>query len=174
MRIPGFDGYALNRLDDDSWDVVGRSGQPLKWRPHQKDGRPLYTLTRSDGRPCPVQLGRIVLLAHAGPPPTSASQCCHRDGDPFNNDPSNLYWGTRSANARDSVRHGTHPLVSAGEQHPAARLSNAQVADIRSSYVPGRRGRGVHPGSISWLAARFGVHPHHVSAIVAGRRRPCL
>ena len=33
---------------------------------------------------------------------------CHKDGNPGNNVPDNLYWGTHAENVRDSVRHGTH------------------------------------------------------------------
>jgi hypothetical protein len=34
--------------------------------------------------------------------------CCHIDGDPSNNQLSNLRWGTYSENNTDLVRHGTH------------------------------------------------------------------
>lgn len=50
---------------------------------------------------------RLVLLAFAGEPP-AGTEACHRDGDPANNVLSNIYWGTRSENMLDQVRHGTH------------------------------------------------------------------
>lgn len=31
---------------------------------------------------------------------------CHKDGDPSNNVPENLYWGTMSDNMQDAKRHG--------------------------------------------------------------------
>lgn len=34
---------------------------------------------------------------------------CHNDGNPSNNHLANLRWDTSSANAFDSVKHGTHP-----------------------------------------------------------------
>ena len=36
----------------------------------------------------------------------------HLDGDPSNNTPGNLSWGTSSANNYDQVWHGTHPESS--------------------------------------------------------------
>lgn len=49
---------------------------------------------------------RLVLEAFVGPAP-AGTEGCHGDGDRANNDLTNLRWDTRSANARDRVRHGT-------------------------------------------------------------------
>ena len=49
---------------------------------------------------------RLVLEAFVGTCP-DLHEGCHRDGDPRNNTVVNLYWGTRSANNYDKVRHGT-------------------------------------------------------------------
>ena len=38
-------------------------------------------------------------------------QVCHYDGKPGNNRVDNLRWASRGDNARDSVRHGTHPMT---------------------------------------------------------------
>lgn len=51
----------------------------------------------------------MVLNAFVGPPPPGF-EGCHKDGDRANNALSNLYWGTRSDNQRDRVRHGRHHL----------------------------------------------------------------
>lgn len=48
----------------------------------------------------------LVLEAFIGPRPNRAD-CCHRDGNPRNNVPQNLYWGSRSENVQDAIRHGT-------------------------------------------------------------------
>ena len=50
---------------------------------------------------------RLVLTAFVGECPAD-KEGCHRDGDPANNHVSNLYWGTKSENQLDSIRHGTH------------------------------------------------------------------
>lgn len=55
----------------------------------------------------PFLVHRLVLEAFIGPAPEGA-EGCHNDGDPSNNRVENLRWDTRSHNAQDSVRHGTH------------------------------------------------------------------
>lgn len=49
---------------------------------------------------------KLVLLAFVGAAPRG-HECRHLDGDPANNNISNLQWGTRSENIQDAVRHGT-------------------------------------------------------------------
>ena len=39
---------------------------------------------------------------------------CHKDGDKENNHVDNLYYGTRSDNSNDAVRHGTHNFIQDG------------------------------------------------------------
>lgn len=57
---------------------------------------------------------RLVLESFVGPCPEGL-EACHQDGDPSNNFVANLYWGTRSENVRDAVRHGTHTWASRAE-----------------------------------------------------------
>lgn len=52
----------------------------------------------------------LVLNAFVGPRPEGL-ECCHADGDPANNDVSNLRWDTRLANVQDMIRHGTAPWL---------------------------------------------------------------
>lgn len=54
---------------------------------------------------------RMVLEAFVGACP-AGMEACHRDGEPSNNCVGNLYWGTRSENMHDLVRHGGHPSAS--------------------------------------------------------------
>jgi hypothetical protein len=54
-----------------------------------------------------VTIHRLVLQTFVGSCP-EGHECCHRDGNPTNNRVENLYWGTRSQNVLDAVRHGTH------------------------------------------------------------------
>lgn len=51
----------------------------------------------------------LVLTAFVGPRPATL-EGCHRDGNRANNTLVNLYWGTRSDNQRDRVRHGMNAL----------------------------------------------------------------
>lgn len=166
LAIPGFPRYMLHRLGHNEWAIVGPSGKRLAVRPGNIDGRPTLTLIDSLGRYMATQLGRVVLLAHAGEPPAPGMICCHNDGNPFNNEPDNVRWGTYSDNAKDAVKHGTAVNFEAGERHPNAKLTNAQMAAIRAEYVPGHRGSGCHPGSRSWLAKKYGVSPTGIAAVI--------
>ncbi|MEH3065309.1 MAG: HNH endonuclease [Methylobacterium radiotolerans] len=51
----------------------------------------------------------IATLAH-GPKPTDRHECCHSCGNGHLGcvNPRHLYWGTRSDNVQDMIRHGTH------------------------------------------------------------------
>jgi hypothetical protein len=48
----------------------------------------------------------LILLTFVGERP-EGMDVCHKDGDSSNNSLSNLYYGTRSQNVKDSVKHGT-------------------------------------------------------------------
>jgi len=82
-----------------------RSGRMLK--PHlHTTGRMHVSLSR-DGRPVVRKVHRLVALAFLGEP-APGQIVCHYDGDPTNNDVSNLRWDTQVGNHADSVRHGTY------------------------------------------------------------------
>lgn len=50
---------------------------------------------------------RVVLTVFVGYAP-QGTEGCHRNGVPYDNRLENLYWGTRSENMFDTVRHGTN------------------------------------------------------------------
>jgi len=79
------------------------------------------------------QVHRLVLQAFVGPCPPEM-ECCHWDGNRRNNALDNLRWDTRSGNRTDSLRHGTSHR---GVQNPAARLTPADVLEIRVRYHDG-------------------------------------
>lgn len=107
--IPGYDRCFLVRSQGAlGWEVIGPSGRTLKPARGSADKRPVFNLTRDDGRQQVLQLGRIVLLALCGPPPEGKTMALHADRDPWNNDPSNLRWGTAADNVADALAHGTH------------------------------------------------------------------
>lgn len=74
--------------------------------PHVKSGHIHVELCR-DGKNQNVLVHQLVLLTFKGPRP-AGKESCHDDGDPSNNWATNLYWGTRSDNMQDKVRHGMH------------------------------------------------------------------
>ena len=64
-----------------------------------------------------IMVHRLVLEAFVGPAPADKPIGCHRDGNPQNNTPENLYWGTPSSNTLDSVKHGTHNTAGREKTH---------------------------------------------------------
>lgn len=114
-----------------------------------------------------VQLGRaggnryvhaLVLEAFVGPRPDGAV-ARHLDGDPTNNRPGNLAWGTVQENQADTVRHGR---TTRGEKNPRARLTAEDVAAIREARTRGE--------SLKALAARYGVRESCISRAASGKR----
>lgn len=146
--IPGHPRYTLVRSAN-GWQVLGpgarmrRTPRPLRQVVDQR-GRPWVYLERQR-----IQLGRVVLLAFAGPPPSEAHECCHRDDDKANNDPSNLYWGTHADNMADARANGRF----------GPQLDPAVAAEIRAAH---RRGEG----GTRALALRYGVGRYQVQRAV--------
>jgi hypothetical protein len=82
----------------------------------------------------------------------------HLDGDPHDNWAANLAWGTREQNEADKRLHGTSPQ---GERHPCAKLTETQVKEVFSARCEGE--------THAVIAARYGVSPSTISAILTGR-----
>lgn len=70
---------------------------------------------------------RLVCLAFHGPCPKGC-EVRHLDGNPKNNVPSNLRWGTQIEQWQDRVAHGR---VAFGEKHHAAKLTDAEREHLR-------------------------------------------
>lgn len=138
-----------------------RTKRMLKIRNLGKPGqeRPAVVLTRGKkqyGR----HVARSLLWAFVSPPPTSEHHAAHEDGDHLNNDIGNLSWKTPVENNADKLRHGTHLF---GEKHPAVRLRELDVVEIRSL----KRG----PGWPTYgdLAAKYGVSRMTIRDIIKRR-----
>lgn len=95
-----------------------------------------------------------------GPIPSGLFVCHHCDNRRCVN-PSHLFLGTHRDNMQDAARKGR---TMHGEQHYAAKLTDAEVAEMRRL----RTEEGVLHKD---LAERFGVHQQHVEKILAGRAR---
>lgn len=86
---------------------------------------------------------------------SEGKHACHRCDNPPCCNPSHLFAGTRKDNFADAVSKGR---IREGEAHGMARLTAAQVAEIRSRYHFGETQRV--------LAKKFGVVQGYVSLIV--------
>lgn len=95
------------------------AGRILKQIPDpSRENRPHVCLYR-DTVPTVRDVSCIVLEAFTGQRPPGM-ECCHENGDPLDNRAGNLYWGTRSQNMYDRVRHGNDPhrnLESCPREH---------------------------------------------------------
>lgn len=87
-------------------------------------------------------------------------QVLHRCDNPPCCNPLHLTGGTRLENNQQAWERGLHPT---GERHHAARISWAEVEEIRA-----RRAAGESQAS---LARHFNVHQSHISTIVNHKSR---
>jgi len=76
---------------------------------------------------------RVVLETFEGECPAGC-ECSHVDGDTSNNHINNLKWETKSQNNSRKESHGTS---LGGERHPLAKLTEMEVAEIRSRVRSG-------------------------------------
>ena len=153
-----------------SGDLRFRGPQGLRKIQHDCNGRP-YVMARKalgpatggqyrDGR---VMLHRAVMTLVLGRQLARDEFVCHRDDDPGNNWPHNLYLGDYASNVADSLRNGRRVR---GDSHPCTKIKDAQVREIRLALTRGERGVD--------LARVNGVHRSTISRIKLGvRRRSC-
>jgi hypothetical protein len=124
-----------------------------------RGGNPGYrevTLYR-DGIRWQVRAHVLVALAFIGPRPLGM-EVAHRNGNPSNNRLTNLRYATPASNSADRIAHGTS---NHGARNGNARLSDADVEDVKQALAAGQLQREI--------AARYGVTRTTISAIATGR-----
>lgn len=150
QKIPWAPGYSVSS-NGDVWSH--KSGRWLTSR----DDRGYRIVTLSvDGKGFTPYVHTLVCYAFHGRKPQLGYVVRHLDGDPTNNVWWNVRWGTSVENAADAKVHGTALL---GTRANGARLTEADVRDIRSAYSAGG-------GSHSELAEVYGVSPTNIGAVV--------
>lgn len=128
------------------------------------------------GQKCPKGYGRLRLegkmqrahrlmyqLEHG--PIADGQVVRHSCDTPACINPNHLSLGTQADNVHDMCDRGRTNRPKGG-QHPKAKLTDGQVAEIRRRYVPGVYGKGAH-----CLAKEFGVSKQGVQAILSGKSR---
>jgi len=118
----------------------------------------LYVSISVRGKQRPVPIHRLLLDAFVGPCP-DGMECRHLDGNPMNNNLSNLCYGTVRQNAKDRATHGRN---RAGEAHPRSKLRATQVIAMRKQYLAGT--------PIATIARSFSVAESTAVDIVKGRK----
>lgn len=142
------------------WGVAtARRHAPRIMRPTKSFGYLRISLSKKTGEAQHRRVHHLVLEAFVGRRP-KGRECRHINGKRHDCRLKNLAWATHKENEADKLMHGT---LLYGERSPSAKLSRAQVCEIRRRYVP----RKV---TTTALAEEFGVNQAHVSDIINGRR----
>lgn len=145
-RDTPYEGYQVSSQGR----VRGRRGTVL-WIGAGRNGRPAVALQMVRKK---VAVAHLVCEAWHGPRP-QGMWCLHRDDDPLNNTPENLYWGTPAENYADAKRHGRQ---RAKPWLARAKLTEEQVAAIRRRHESGERQFR--------LAEEYGISRARMSEIV--------
>jgi hypothetical protein len=157
--IPGHPGYQAG-VDGSIWSArtyqgtVGTAWRKLRGRA-DKDGYLSVVLYRS-GRRTQRKVAHLILLAFVGPQPPGHESCHFPDPSPANNALTNLRWGRHADNIADKLTAGSQ---ARGIAHGMVKLSEAQAAEIRASYVKGKVG-------YVRLGAQFGVSANQIRLII--------
>lgn len=136
-------------------------GEPRKLTPWLSKGYPLVKIYEPGIKCKSVPVHLIIIGAFIGSRPGPNLQARHKDGNPQNNLPENLEWGTISQNNLDKRRHGTSVSVR-GEDSGLSKLTEDEVREIRARYKAG-----------GWtqqrLADVFNVHIMTVNCVINRR-----
>jgi len=105
---------------------------------------------------------RLICMAFHGMPPLKNSQTRHLDGNPDNNRPENLAWGTQAENWLDRTAHGKG---TRGEKHPMAKLTDEEAKHLKWAIQKGLC-------SQHHAARMLGISQAGVSHIILKRQIP--
>jgi len=155
--IPGFSGYVLTSSGV-VYSVRRRKQKPtvpfraLRFMRHS-GGYPQVNM-RARGKGHIKAVHRLVAELFLPPKLPEDAVVRHLDGNPENNDVSNLAWGTQADNHADSVRHGT---VASGERNGQAKVTEADIPKIRFLHASGV--------ALAIIAKAFGLEPSSIRSI---------
>lgn len=153
-----FPGYWINAKGE----VLSsrRSNKPRLLRATTvKDGHLRLRLTDAGGKTHNIFAHRLVAFTYHGFPPPEKPYACHIDGNPANNCPANIYWGSPQENADDRKRHGTS---ARGMRHGSSKLTEAQVREVRRLAASTAR-------SQAYIGRQFGVSHSVIGCILKGK-----
>lgn len=150
-KIPGVDSrYEIS--DQGRVRSLVVPSEPRILRPSLRRGYHILKI-RPERKYMTISLSRAVLLAFVGPGP-EGFHAAHLDGNRVNNRLPNLAWVDQSENESHKNAHGTS---QSGEAHWCAKLTDAQVLEIRQEHANGVQQKV--------LADRFGVRQQTVSRV---------
>lgn len=147
------------------WSKVDTSGDCWEWTGCQRAGYGYFRVAAGH-----MEMAHRFSWQLAYGPISNGLFVCHACDNPRCVRPDHLFLGTHDENMADMVRKGRSPSgdrnpsrrfperVSRGEHH-TAKLTEAQVRDIRARYTPGY-------GHLTELGREFGVTPDAIKFIV--------
>jgi NUMOD4 motif/HNH endonuclease len=103
-----------------------KSGKLKKITIDKTTKRPFLNLWKNN-KQFVVRVHKLVMEAFVGKRP-EGMECCHNDGNAFNNHLNNLRWDTPKNNHADKIKHGT---TNRGERCGTAKITLEQVRSIR-------------------------------------------
>lgn len=152
----------VRSYQDGSYRNISRPEVKIKgWVKYQNDKAVsvIVGLINQKGEKEENKLHRIVLETFIGNAP-EGMEGCHNDGNPLNNNISNLRWDTHANNIRDCMMHGTktNPPTFYGEKHHNTSLKECDIMHIRAHKIT----RGIY----SKLAKDYNVSSKTISRIM--------
>lgn len=148
---------------DRFWPKVDQAGGPDACWPWTGYVSPVgYGLFYDSTQRRPTTSHRQAYILATGESIDGVTICHHCDNRVCCN-PSHLFAGTHALNMADMAAKGRS---TAGERNPGAKLSAADVVEIRRLHGEGLLQREI--------AARFGVQRHAVGMILRGERWSCV
>lgn len=149
-RIPGFNRYSI----DKNGDVFDHKKGKYILRFMTSPGYWGVNIVNDAGVRKQQHVHSLLLNTFISP--RKVGQVCrHIDGNPLNNELSNLAWGTQRENIHDQIRHGT--FVD-GEKNGRSKLKLPQVVEIYERHKSGQYIRA--------LAREYGVSQCVIQRIV--------
>ena len=149
-------------MTEQFWDAVRDVGSDDCWEWARGRTREGYGQLRLHGGHGMRRAHRVAWTLINGPIPPGMNVLHHCDNPPCCN-VAHLFLGTSADNQRDCRAKGRGPIQRKGEANRLAKLTDADVAEIRA--LP----RGWY--TQRYLAARYGVDPSLISRIISGERR---
>jgi hypothetical protein len=119
-------------------------------------GRCSVALSR-DNKPIKKRIHLIVAEEFLGPR-IKGIEVCHEDGNPANNQASNLRFGTHKSNMEDMVRHGRS---NRGTKNPNTNMTQEQALQIKRLRLEGK--------IYKVIAAELGLTFEQVRGVCVGR-----
>lgn len=142
------DAHVPHRPDGDCWVWTG---------PIDKNGYGVANAPRPSGKRGPARAHRVIYEALVGPIPDGKLLMHACDNPPCVN-PAHLTPASDAENLADMARKGRS---ARGSRHRAAKLTEAQVMEVRTKYATGRY-------TLRVLAAEYGLTLTPMSQLVRG------